>query len=111
MATYKSPLLLSNGILADKMTDVSDYDLFNGIHYTPQQFGRDNYVEGEEEGIWEDLNLYFDLPKYEPNKYGFLVNDKDKTVSLSTKGEQDGRGFGGWKVKPQNLGLLKRRSL
>ena len=108
---YKSPLLLSNGILADNMKDLSDYDLFKGIYYTPQELGRDNYTEGEEEGIWEDLNLYFDLPKYEPNKYSFARNDKDKTINLFENGVSDTRGFGGWKIPPKDLGALKRRVL
>lgn len=88
---------------------MSDYDLFKSIHYTPSDKGRPNYVEGEEEEMWNKLGEHFDLPKYESNKYSFLVNDKDKSVRLSTRGESDGLGFGGWKEKPQDLGQLKRK--
>lgn len=88
---------------------MSDYDLFKSIHYTPEKYGRTNYVKGEEEEMWNKLGEHFDLPKYESNKYSFLVNDKDKSVRLSTRGVSDGLGFGGWKEKPQDLGQLKRK--
>ena len=98
-----------NEILSNTTKDLSDYDLFNSIYYTPEKYGRTNYIEGEQEELWNKLNEHFDLPKYEQNKYGFTVNDKDKIVNLIENGELDNRGFGGWKRKPKNLGQLKRR--
>ena len=91
--------------------ELSDYETFKSIHYTPQKYGRDNYVEGEEEEMWNKLSEHFDLPKYEQNKYSFGVNDKDKTVELFKRGELDGNGFGGYKTKPESLGMLKRKEM
>ena len=108
---YKNALITNNGEDPEStLKSMRDYDLFNAIHYSPWQRGRPNYLEGEEKSIWDELSKQFDLPKYEPHKYGFRVNDKDKKVYLGTNGVQDGRGFGGWEVKPQDLGLLKRRN-
>lgn len=86
----------------------SDYDVFNSIHYTPDKYGRSNYVEGEKKKIWDELNKHFELPEYD-DRYDFLVNDEAKEVSLFKNGVLDGRGFGGWKEKPVNMGVLKRR--
>lgn len=107
---YKNAIVTRNGEdVETTFKGMDDYDLFNAIHYTPTDKDRPNYLVGEEEQIWNELNKYFDLPKYEANKYDFAVNPKDRIVNLSTRGEQDGRGFGGWKVKPESLGALKRR--
>ena len=91
------------------LAEMSYYDLFKSIHYSPSKYGRDNYVVGEEEEIWNKLNEHFDLPKYENYKYGFTIDDKNRIVNLIEKGELDGRGLGGWKRKPKDLGPLKRR--
>lgn len=105
----KTPDQLADEILKQEQSKMNDFELFKSIHRSPSDLGRPNYLEGEEEKMWNELNKHFDLPKYEPNKYGFTVNDKDKMVNLMINGVLDGRGFGGWKVKPQDLGPLKRR--
>ena len=93
----------------EDLKTLDDYTVFNQLYYPAWKKGRDNYVKGEEEDIWNRLDKHFELPKYEANKYDFAVNDKDKIVSLYERGELDGRGFGGWKREPKNLGQLKRR--
>lgn len=110
MPKYKNAMLTKNGQSPEeRIKEMDDYELFDSIYYPAYKMGRDNYLEGEEEEMWNKLSEYFDLPKYEQNKYGFRVNNKDKKVYLGTNGVSDGRGFGGWKVKPQDLGPLKRR--
>lgn len=107
---YKNAILTKNGEdVETAFKGMDDYDLFKSLHFTPETYGRPNYLEGEEEKMWNELNQHFDLPKYEKNKYGFTINDKDRIIKLMKNGVLDGRGFGGWKVKPQDLGPLQRR--
>lgn len=107
---YKNAIVTKNGEdVETTFKGMDDFDLFNSLYYTPSDKERPNYLVGEEEGLWNELNKYFDLPKYEQNKYSFNVNPQNRTVDLTTRGELDGRGFGGWKNKPESLGLIKRR--
>lgn len=107
---YNNAMIIPNGLSPKEYLDnVDDYEAFNQLYYPAWKKGRDNYLEGEEEDIWNDLSEYFEMPKYEANKYGFTVNDKDKIVNLLENGIPDGLGFGGWKRKPKDLGQLKRR--
>lgn len=103
---YKNPLDLANQLTTEGM---DDYDLFKSIHYSPSKYGRDNYVKGEEEEIWNKLSEHFDMPKFDPYRYSFGVNDKDKIVELFQNGVAGRGGFGDWIVKPRSLGPLKRR--
>ena len=98
-----------NQIKDNALNEMSDYDLFNSIHYSPSKYNRDNYVQGEEEEIWNKLNKHFDLPKYESNKYGFVVNDKDKIVQLMENGISDNKGFGGYIKAPKFMPLRRRK--
>lgn len=90
---------------------LEDYELFNKIYSenSPAKYGRDNYVKGEQEKQWNELSKHFKLPKYEPNKYSFGVNNKDKTIELYQNGVAGSGGFGEWLVKPKSLGILKRK--
>lgn len=106
---YKeNPMNLKDGINNMLPNEQSDYELFNSIFYTPSKYGRTNYVEGEEKEMWNKLKENFELPDYDPYKYSFGVNDKDKIVELYQNGVADSRGFGGWIVKPKKLGKLRR---
>lgn len=107
---YKNAMLTENGKSPDDVIPgMSDYDLFNSIYYPAWAMGRDNYVKGEQEQIWNELNKYFDLPKFNPYMYSFGVNDTNKTVELNKNGVAGKGGFGDWIIKPQFLGPLKRR--
>lgn len=107
---YNNAFITDNGVDPETaFKEMSDYDLFNALHYSPASRGRDNYVKGEQERIWNELNKYFDLPKYNPYMYSFGVNDTNKTVELNKNGVAGKGGFGDWIIKPQFLGPLKRR--
>lgn len=102
--------IIDNGYkLENDINGLSDYDLFKSIHYVPQKYGRDNYVKGEEEEIWNKLSEYFDLPRFNPYMYSFGVNDENKTVNLYRNGVYDTVNKSGWLRKPLDYGQIKRR--
>ena len=79
-----------NSMLDDNKEELDDYDLFDSIYYPAWHKGRDNYLVGEEEEIWNKLGEHFDLPPYEPaskeNNYTthhFLVNPSERKVYLA----------------------------
>ncbi len=117
MPKYKNAMLTKNGQSPEeRIKEMDDYELFDSIYYPAWKMGRDNYLQGEEEGLWNELSKYFDLPPYKPASsknpnvtHIFSVNPKTRTVNLMQRGVSDGRGFGGWAIEPKDLGPLKRR--
>ena len=68
---------------------LDDYDLFKELYHPAWHYGRDNYLEGEEEAMYDELNKYFDLPPFQKaskeNGYEgnvFLVNPATRSVSI-----------------------------
>lgn len=109
-ANYKNAVLTKNGEdVETTFKNMDDFDLFNAIHFVPSNYGRDNYVEGEQEQMWNELNKYFDLPKYNPYMYSFGSNKDARTVNLFRNGVYDTVNKSGWLRKPMDLGPLKRR--
>ena len=88
---YNNAMIIPNGISPKEyINNLDDYEAFEKLYYPAWHKGRDNYLVGEEEDIWNDLNDYFELPKYEPasrqNNYTthhFLVNPSERKVYLA----------------------------